>query len=215
MRRCRPPSPPPRTRRPAGGEQYVANKLRLAEVHKIATGKGVTVAVIDSAIDAAHPEFKQAIADKFDAVGKPDKPHTHGTGMAGAIVAQSRLMGVAPGARTLAVHAFSSNHPANTAGDHAGDHRGARMGAEQGRARHQHELRRPLRPDAGAGDEESVGKRRGADRGRRQRRAEVAAALSRRRSARHRRHRRSMKTISSTRAPMSARRSRSRRPAST
>lgn len=91
------------------GEQYVANKLRLAEVHKIATGKGVTVAVIDSAIDAAHPEFKQAIAEKFDAVGKPDKPHTHGTGMAGAIAAQDRLMGVAPGARTLAIHAFSTS----------------------------------------------------------------------------------------------------------
>lgn len=92
-----------------GSEQYVANKLRLAEVHKVATGKGVTVAVIDSAIDTAHPEFKQAIADKFDAVGKPDKPHTHGTGMAGAIVAQSRLMGVAPGARTLAIQAFSTS----------------------------------------------------------------------------------------------------------
>lgn len=90
------------------GEQYVANKLRLAEVHRIATGKGVTVAVIDSEIDNAHPEFKQAIAEKFDAVGKPDKPHTHGTGMAGAIVSQTRLMGVAPGARTLAVHAFAT-----------------------------------------------------------------------------------------------------------
>jgi subtilisin family serine protease len=90
-------------------EQYVANKLRLAEVHKIATGKGVTVAVIDSEIDNAHPELKQAIADRFDAVGRPDKPHTHGTGMAGAIVAQDRLMGVAPGARTLAIHAFSTS----------------------------------------------------------------------------------------------------------
>jgi hypothetical protein len=90
------------------GEQYAANKLRLAEVHKIATGKGVTVAVIDSEIDNAHPELKQAIAEKFDAVGKPDTPHTHGTGMAGAIVSQSRLMGVAPGARTLAVHAFAT-----------------------------------------------------------------------------------------------------------
>ncbi|MEJ0077822.1 MAG: S8 family serine peptidase [Alphaproteobacteria bacterium] len=90
------------------GEQYAANKLRLAEVHKIATGKGVTVAVIDSEIDNAHSEFKQAIAERFDAVGKPDKPHTHGTGMAGAIVSQSRLMGVAPGARTLAVHAFAT-----------------------------------------------------------------------------------------------------------
>jgi hypothetical protein len=93
----------------AGGEQYVANKLRLAEVHKIATGKGVTVAVIDSEVDKAHPEFGNAIAEEFDAVGQPDKPHTHGTGMAGAIVAQNRLMGVAPGARTLAVHAFSTS----------------------------------------------------------------------------------------------------------
>ncbi len=91
-----------------GSEQYAANKLRLAEVHKIATGKGVTIAVIDSEIDNAHPELKQAIAERFDAVGKPDRPHTHGTGMAGAIVAQDRLIGVAPGARTLAVHAFAT-----------------------------------------------------------------------------------------------------------
>src|SRR3954454_25386807 len=104
-------APEPAAAESASGsaEQYVANKLRLAEVHKIATGSGVTIAVIDSEIDNAHLEFKQAIADKFDAVGKPDKPHTHGTGMAGAIVAQSRLMGVAPGARTLAVHAFSTS----------------------------------------------------------------------------------------------------------
>ena len=91
------------------GEQYAANKLRLAEVHKIATGKGVTVAVIDSEIDRSHPEFKNTIAEEFDAVGKPDKPHTHGTGMAGAIASQNRLMGVAPGARTLAIHAFSTS----------------------------------------------------------------------------------------------------------
>ena len=89
-------------------QQYVANKLRLAEVHKIATGKGVTVAVIDSEIDRAHPEITKSIAERFDAVGKPDEPHLHGTGMAGAIASQDRLIGVAPGARTLAVHAFST-----------------------------------------------------------------------------------------------------------
>jgi subtilisin family serine protease len=91
-----------------GSEQYVANKLRLAEVHKIATGKDVVIAVIDSEIDKTHPEFGRAIAEEFDAVGQADKPHTHGTGMAGAIVSQSRLMGVAPGARALAIHAFST-----------------------------------------------------------------------------------------------------------
>ena len=57
-------------------QQYVANKLRLAEVHKIATGKDVMVAVIDSEIDDAHPELAKGIAEQFDAVGKPDKPHT-------------------------------------------------------------------------------------------------------------------------------------------
>jgi subtilisin family serine protease len=90
------------------GDQYAATKLRLAEVHKIATGKGVTIAVIDSEIDRAHSELASGIADRFDAVGKPDQPHLHGTGMAGAIVAQGRLTGVAPGARTLAVHAFAT-----------------------------------------------------------------------------------------------------------
>jgi hypothetical protein len=89
-------------------QQYVVNKLRLAEVHKIATGKDVMVAVIDSQIDNEHPELNKGIAEQFDGVGRPDKPHTHGTGMAGAIIAQDRLMGVAPGARALAVHAFAT-----------------------------------------------------------------------------------------------------------
>jgi len=92
----------------SNGEQYVANMLKLAEVHRIATGKGVMVAVIDSQVDNAHPELQKGIAETFDAVGRPDQPHTHGTGMAGAIVSQDRLMGVAPGVRTLAIHAFAT-----------------------------------------------------------------------------------------------------------
>jgi len=92
----------------AADQQYVANKLRLAEVHRIATGKDVVVAVIDSEIDNAHPELAKSIVEKFDAVGQPDQPHTHGTGMAGAIVSQDRLMGIAPGARALAIHAFAT-----------------------------------------------------------------------------------------------------------
>ena len=69
--------------------------------------KDVLIAVIDSEIDRKHPEFANAIVEEFDAVGQPEKPHSHGTGMAGAIVSQSRLMGIAPAARALAVHAFS------------------------------------------------------------------------------------------------------------
>jgi len=88
-------------------EQYVVNKLGLAEVHKIATGNNVLVAVIDSAIDASHPDVAGAIVETYDAVGRREPPHFHGTGMAGAIAAHQRLVGIAPGVRILAVQAFS------------------------------------------------------------------------------------------------------------
>jgi subtilisin family serine protease len=92
----------------ASPDQYVADKLKLAEVHRTATGKGVLIAIIDSQIDARHPELGSAIAESFDAVGQVDKPHMHGTGMLGAIVSQGKLMGIAPGAKALAIHAFAT-----------------------------------------------------------------------------------------------------------
>jgi hypothetical protein len=87
--------------------QYVVDKLRLGDVHRVATGRNVLVAVIDSEIDLEHPDLEGAIVERFDAVGRRDEPHSHGTAMAGAIVAHRKLMGIAPGARILAVHAFS------------------------------------------------------------------------------------------------------------
>jgi subtilisin family serine protease len=86
----------------------VVDKFVLGDVHKVATGSGVLVAVIDSAIDANHPDLFGAVVDQFDAVGRREKPHFHGTGMVGAIAAHSRLTGIAPGAKILAVQAFSS-----------------------------------------------------------------------------------------------------------
>jgi subtilisin family serine protease len=87
--------------------QYVVNKLRLGEVHRVAMGSNVLVAVIDSEIDVAHPDLSGAFVERFDAVGRADKPHVHGTGMTGAIVAHRQLKGVAPAAKILAIHAFS------------------------------------------------------------------------------------------------------------
>jgi Subtilase family len=97
--------------RTTGGDpsQYVVDKLRLVDVHRIAIGSNVLVAVIDSEIDGKHPELAGAVVDEFDAIGNHDKPHVHGTGMAGAIAAHRRLIGVAPGVHLLAIHAFSSN----------------------------------------------------------------------------------------------------------
>src|SRR6185295_5151055 len=63
-------------------------------------------AVIDSGVDLGHPELKGAVAGSFDALGKDEKPHSHGTAIAGAIAAHARLMGAAPAARILAIRAF-------------------------------------------------------------------------------------------------------------
>jgi subtilisin family serine protease len=88
--------------------QYILEKLKISDVHRIVRGTNVTIAVIDSQIDAAHPDLEGVIAERFSAVGAPEKPHAHGTGMAGAIASHQRLLGTAPGARLLAVHAFST-----------------------------------------------------------------------------------------------------------
>ena len=88
--------------------QYVVEKLKLSDVHRLVKGNNVIIAVIDSEIDAGHPDLAGVVAQRFSAVGAPEKPHPHGTGMAGAIASHQKLIGIAPGARLLAVHAFSS-----------------------------------------------------------------------------------------------------------
>jgi Subtilase family len=89
--------------------QYTLAKLRLPQAHRVATGEKVLVAVIDTRIDAAHPEIAGLVAGSFDATNAAGPPHRHGTAMAGAIVANARLRGVAPAARVLAIHAFDAS----------------------------------------------------------------------------------------------------------
>jgi hypothetical protein len=89
--------------------QYVVAKLHLPEAHAFATGGRALVAVIDSAIDAAHPELKGAVVGSFDTIKSLPLPHEHGTAMASAIVAHGRLVGVAPAAHILAVRAFDGD----------------------------------------------------------------------------------------------------------
>ena len=88
---------------------YASGKLHLAEAHRLATGKKVLVAVINSGIDTSHPELADAVAASYDAVAPAGPPNLHGTGMAGAIVARSQMTGSAPGARLLAIRAFGGD----------------------------------------------------------------------------------------------------------
>jgi subtilisin family serine protease len=91
----------------AGAAQYVVSKLHLIEAHRLSTGAEVRVAVIDSKIDTRHPDLAGTVVAQDDVIGAAGPPHSHGTAMAGAIAAHSKLLGVAPQVRLLAVRAFS------------------------------------------------------------------------------------------------------------
>lgn len=93
-----------------GDTQYAVSKMHLREAHRISNGDGVLVAVIDSQIDTKHPDLEGVFADQYDAIGSPAAPHLHGTGMAGAIAAHVKLLGVAPKVKILAVRAFAGEH---------------------------------------------------------------------------------------------------------
>jgi hypothetical protein len=99
---------------PAGDlAQYVVAKLRLPDAHRVATGRNVLVAVIDSGIDTKHPDLAGTVAATFDVLG-PHEAHFHGTAMAGAIAAHGRLTGVAPQVRLLAVRSLGPDGQGTT-----------------------------------------------------------------------------------------------------
>jgi hypothetical protein len=90
--------------------QPAAREWRLAELHGVATGRGVKVAVIDSQVDAAHPDLVGQIATSQNFVsGHGRAAEQHGTGVAGVIagVADNHIgiAGVAPRARLMALRA--------------------------------------------------------------------------------------------------------------
>lgn len=90
--------------------QPAAVAWHLADLHKYATGRGVSVAIIDSKVDVRHPDLAgHFIADEnFQAVGGP-QPEEHGTAVAGIIGATADngvgISGIAPAAQLMALRA--------------------------------------------------------------------------------------------------------------
>jgi subtilisin family serine protease len=93
---------------PVNSDQYAPQKLDLADAHRLARGNRILVAIIDSKVDASHPDLAGAITASFDAAADNESPHLHGTGMAGAIAAHRNMLGTAPGVGLLTVRAFSA-----------------------------------------------------------------------------------------------------------
>ncbi len=87
--------------------------LAFQRAWPVATGSGVLVAVLDSGVDAGHPQLTGKVATGADFLHGNGGPGGttdcvgHGTAVSSVIVAQSRsdsgLLGVAPGARILPV----------------------------------------------------------------------------------------------------------------
>jgi hypothetical protein len=96
--------------------QPAASRWRLADLHEMSTGRGALVAVIDSQIDATHPDLLGQIRISRDfAPGRPSAGERHGTGVAGVIAARADngvgIVGVAPQAKLIALRACWQPQP--------------------------------------------------------------------------------------------------------
>lgn len=99
-------------------EQPWTNDLyQYSMVHQYATGKGVTVAVIDSGVSTTNPHFQGAIVDgtsylKEDMANGAEDVYGHGTVVAGIIAARkidgSTVQGLAPDAKIMPIRVFES-----------------------------------------------------------------------------------------------------------
>ncbi|MBV9969573.1 MAG: S8 family serine peptidase, partial [Xanthobacteraceae bacterium] len=102
------PSVSGQEQQPVNSAQYAPDKLKLVDAHRLASGNKVLVAIIDSEVDASHPDLAGAVTASFNAASAAEPAHSHGTGMAGAIAAHRNMLGTAPRVGLLTVRAFSA-----------------------------------------------------------------------------------------------------------
>jgi hypothetical protein len=106
---------------PYFGQQTSIAAMHVAEAQRWSAGRGVRIAVIDTAADSRHPELAGRVIlsrNLVDADGHTVAAERHGTAVAGAIAAVANngvgIVGVAPDAQLLLLRACWQPEPAAT-----------------------------------------------------------------------------------------------------
>jgi serine protease len=102
---------------PYRSRQWDLSKMRVASAWPTSTGAGVTVAVLDSGVDATHPDLDRQVLTGYDVIAGSDRadsdPNGHGTHVAGTIAAltgnDTGISAIAPEAKILPVRVVGAN----------------------------------------------------------------------------------------------------------
>ncbi len=85
-------------------------RVQVERAWELASGAGVVVAILDTGVEASHPDLKDRMVPGWDAVNGDDDPyddHSHGTSCAGIVAATPNnaigTAGIAPNARIMPV----------------------------------------------------------------------------------------------------------------
>ncbi len=88
------------------------HELEIDQVHGVATGKNVTIAMIDTGVDAKHPDLAGQIKitkNLASGISASFFDDLHGTAIAGTMIAQKNnktgIVGIAPNARLIVLKA--------------------------------------------------------------------------------------------------------------
>jgi serine protease len=106
---------------PSRSQQWALDKIHTAEAWQRSTGAGVKVAVIDSGVDATHPDLQGNVLSGFDAItdraGSTTDRHGHGTHVAGTIAAVTGnnvgVTAVAPDVKIIPIKVLSDSGSGN------------------------------------------------------------------------------------------------------
>ncbi|MDX1632114.1 MAG: S8 family serine peptidase [Thermoanaerobaculia bacterium] len=91
--------------------QHGIASMQIEEAHRLAQGRGVEVAVVDTGVDVSHPDLADRVlrAEDFVDDATPFRQESHGTAVGGIIASVADngigIVGVAPDVRILALRA--------------------------------------------------------------------------------------------------------------